>query len=115
VPLNQWFWRVAIASTSPLAAATQITRVRSFDIVANITVDCSLLCCCNVCPVEDVGVDPSGIIEVRSGEQKMRQHVVLEVLRVHLVSDLRERLPSLHESRKVLHLPPEVQSLVVDG
>lgn len=45
----------------------------------------------------------------------MRQHVVLEVLRVHLVSDLRERLPSLHESRKVLHLPPEVQSLVVDG
>lgn len=45
----------------------------------------------------------------------MSVHEVLEVLGVHLVSNLRERLPSLHEGRKVLHLPPEVEAFVVDG
>jgi hypothetical protein len=42
-------------------------------------------------------------------------HVVPEVLGVHLVHDLRERLPSLEERGEVLHLPPQVESLVVDG
>lgn len=45
----------------------------------------------------------------------MGVHEVLEVLGVHLVSNLRERLPGLHEGRKVLHLPPEVEAFVVDG
>lgn len=45
----------------------------------------------------------------------MGVHEVLEVLAVHLVSNLRERLPGLHEGREVLHLPPEVEAFVVDG
>lgn len=42
-------------------------------------------------------------------------HEVLEILGVHLVSDLRERLPRLQEGRQVVHLPPEVEALVVQS
>lgn len=46
------------------------------------------------------------IFKVGHGHHEMSIHEVREVLRVHLVSDLREVLPSLEEGGEVLHLPP---------
>lgn len=65
--------------------------------------------------LENCSVEEASLIEVRRSIHVMGVHEVLEVLGVHLVSDLRERLPGLHEGRKVLHLPPEVKAFVVDG
>lgn len=56
-----------------------------------------------------------GDVELGGRPHEVSIHEVLEVLGVHLVSDLRERLPGLEEGRQVLHLPPQVEALVVDG
>jgi hypothetical protein len=55
---------------------------------------------------QDISIHPGGLIKVRTGENHVRIHEVREGLRVHLVSDLREVLPSLEEGGEVLHLPP---------
>lgn len=54
-------------------------------------------------------------IEVVGSVDNVSVHKVLEILGVHLVSDLRERLPSLQEGRQVVHLPPEVEAFVVQS
>jgi len=48
-------------------------------------------------------------------DHALRIEEVQEALLVHLVRVLRKHLPDLEERRHVLHLPPEVEGLVVDG
>lgn len=53
--------------------------------------------------------------EVVRSVDNVSVHEVLEILGVHLVSYLRERLPSFQEGRQVVHLPPEIEALVVQS
>lgn len=74
------------------------------------------------CSIEDwiVHVGPQGLCKPRSGVELSVEHAVSveevqEALGGHLVAVLGEHLPGLHERRQVLHLPPEVNSLKVQG
>lgn len=49
--------------------------------------------------IKNVVSDPGCVTEVGFRVHDVSIHVVLEILRIHLVSDLRERLPGFKEAR----------------
>lgn len=64
--------------------------------------------------IQHHGVHVDRVVEI-SGEHQVGVVEREEVLGGDLIRYLREHLPCLHVLRKVGHLPPEVDAIVVDG